>query len=535
MVRLAVLALLASTLMVVAGIGPASAATGEITGTVTDAATAADLAGICVYATGPDFRSDVTDVNGDYSIGGLDDGDYTVYFEDCLDIGDFASEVFNGVASFSLATPVTVAGGGTTTGIDADLDAAGHLEGTVTADAGGAPLENICVFAWSDNNGFSGFDVTDAAGNYDIGGLPTDSYNVEFYDFGSCGGTGDFLEEYFDDTRDYSAALPVGVVSGAATSGVDAGLAEAAHVTGTVRAQSGVPLADICVSVSEIADPPVTFEGGFDYTDAQGNYDIGGLPADSYKVAFSDCNNTGPFVSEFYNDTVNEAAATPVNLNAGDTRSGVNAWLVFVPAVPTHPRDTTAPTVDLRTPPSAAVYTLNDVVAADFSCADEAGGSGLGSCVGTVADGAPIDTATAGSRTFTVTATDGAANITTVTHTYTVDATPPPPAPTCHGEVVTVDLAAGDSPTDEADVIKGTSAGEVIAALGGDDVVCAGGGDDVVTGGAGGDVVRGGSGDDRLKGQAGDDELRGGPGIDNCRGGGGTDTAFSCETVVGVP
>lgn len=531
MVRLAVLALLASTLTVVAGIGPASAATGEITGTVTDAGTAANLAGICVWADGPDFGFDFTDAAGVYSMGGLPDGDYTVYFEDCLDIGDFASEVYNGVADFSLATPVTVAGGGTTAGIDADLDPAGHLEGTVTADAGGAPLANICVSAFSDNFGFSGFDETDAAGNYDIGGLPTDNYNVEFFD---CNGTGDYLSEYFDDTRDFAFRLPVGVVSGVATTGVDAGLAEAAHVTGTVRAQSGVPLGDICVSAFDTATGGA-IHGGFDYTDAQGNYDIGDLDADTYNVAFDDCNNTGPFVSEFYNDKVDLASATPVNLNAGDTAVNVNAWLVFVPAVPTHPRDTTAPTVDLRTPPSAAVYTLNDVVAADFSCADEAGGSGLASCVGTVADGAPIDTATAGSHTFTVTATDSAANITTVTHTYTVDATPPPPAPTCHGEVVTVDLAAGDSPTDEADVIKGTSAGEAIAALGGDDVVCAGGGDDVVTGGPGGDVVRGGSGDDRLKGQAGDDELRGGPGIDNCRGGGGSDLAFSCETVVGVP
>ncbi|HET9541450.1 MAG TPA: hypothetical protein VFP02_00100, partial [Acidimicrobiales bacterium] len=45
--------------------------------------------------------------------------------------------------------------------------------------------------------------------------------------------------------------------------------------------------------------------------------------------------------------------------------------------------DTTDPTVGVVTPPGGAVYARNRVVNADFSCADEAGGSGLASCVGT--------------------------------------------------------------------------------------------------------------------------------------------------------
>ena len=45
--------------------------------------------------------------------------------------------------------------------------------------------------------------------------------------------------------------------------------------------------------------------------------------------------------------------------------------------------------------------------------------------MGTVANGALVDTATAGSKTFSVTATDGAGNTTTVTHTYGVTAVLP--------------------------------------------------------------------------------------------------------------
>jgi YVTN family beta-propeller protein len=94
---------------------------------------------------------------------------------------------------------------------------------------------------------------------------------------------------------------------------------------------------------------------------------------------------------------------------------------IAVAAVPS--RDGTTPTIDLRTPADGAQYDFGDVVAADYSCADEDGGSGLASCSGDVASGAPLDTTTAGPHTFTVTARDNAGNTATVTHSYTV-ATP---------------------------------------------------------------------------------------------------------------
>ena len=81
--------------------------------------------------------------------------------------------------------------------------------------------------------------------------------------------------------------------------------------------------------------------------------------------------------------------------------------------------DTTDPTVTIVTPSAGAVYARNQVVNADFRCADT-GGSGLASCVGTVADGQAINTATLGQKTFTVTARDAAGNIRVRNRTYTV-------------------------------------------------------------------------------------------------------------------
>jgi hypothetical protein len=82
--------------------------------------------------------------------------------------------------------------------------------------------------------------------------------------------------------------------------------------------------------------------------------------------------------------------------------------------------DATPPTVELRTPAEGASYELGEQVLADYECSDEPGGSGLVSCEGEVANGAPLDTTSPGSRTFTVTATDAAGNTASTTVRYEV-------------------------------------------------------------------------------------------------------------------
>jgi len=94
------------------------------------------------------------------------------------------------------------------------------------------------------------------------------------------------------------------------------------------------------------------------------------------------------------------------------------------------PSDTTKPTIAINTPTDGASYRQGETVHANYSCMDELGGSGLKSCVGTVANGSPIDTSpsrTAASvtfpvtsRSFTVTATDNAGNTASKTVHYRV-------------------------------------------------------------------------------------------------------------------
>ena len=85
--------------------------------------------------------------------------------------------------------------------------------------------------------------------------------------------------------------------------------------------------------------------------------------------------------------------------------------------------DQTAPTVTVNIP-EGAVYTQGRPVPLTFSCADEAGGSGVASCVGSTPSGSNLPTGTAGMQVLTITATDNVGNVFVKTVNYRVlDAT----------------------------------------------------------------------------------------------------------------
>ena len=116
-------------------------------------------------------------------------------------------------------------------------------------------------------------------------------------------------------------------------------------------------------------------------------------------------------------------------VDRGPLPSANNAFGICVRGAPTAALDNAAPSATITTPAAGATFTQGATVLAAYACADDALGTGIRSCDGPVAPGAAIDTATPGSRTFTVTATDNAGNTATATGTYTVVAPPPPTPP----------------------------------------------------------------------------------------------------------
>jgi hypothetical protein len=80
--------------------------------------------------------------------------------------------------------------------------------------------------------------------------------------------------------------------------------------------------------------------------------------------------------------------------------------------------DFAPPTISIASPVAGNEIGQGDVVLADFSCADAE--TAVESCVGTVADGAPIDTQGSGAHVFKVTATDLAGNVSTQEVVYDI-------------------------------------------------------------------------------------------------------------------
>jgi len=119
------------------------------------------------------------------------------------------------------------------------------------------------------------------------------------------------------------------------------------------------------------------------------------------------------------------------------------------------PTDTTGPTITITSPADGSHHLLGSSLTADYSCADETGGSGLATCAGPVADGAALDTSSVGARSFTVTATDNAGNDASLTHSYRV----------------VYPFGGFDSPIDNAPTVNAAKAGSTIPVkftLGGD-------------------------------------------------------------------
>ncbi len=77
-----------------------------------------------------------------------------------------------------------------------------------------------------------------------------------------------------------------------------------------------------------------------------------------------------------------------------------------------------APVNMVTAPANGAVYQLNEVVNASYTCGD--GGSGPSACAGTVANLSAINTSTLGPKTFVVNATDAVGNTSSTTVNYEV-------------------------------------------------------------------------------------------------------------------
>jgi hypothetical protein len=160
----------------------------------------------------------LTDSNGDYWIKGMSAGEYEVEF---LGEGDgLLRQYYDHKDHWWEADAVSVSLGAVTTGIDADLLPAVRIEGQVRRASTGAPLTEVEVCAWStDSEGSFGCRLTNDQGRYAIGGLPGDTYKVEFWPYDE-----DLPIQYWNHKASWDAADPLSLSGGSVATGIDADL-----------------------------------------------------------------------------------------------------------------------------------------------------------------------------------------------------------------------------------------------------------------------------------------------------------------------
>jgi hypothetical protein len=202
----------------------------------------------------------------------------------------------------------------------------GSISGTVTAVVGGGDVSGICVDAFTSDGTLTlvGSATTAADGTYAISGLSAGNYDVEF-SVASCGTTGSYLTQWYNNATSSSTAHVVPVTAGSATVSINAALVSGA-ITGTVTAATGgADLGGICVDVQQ------TVGTGFGSatTRADGTYTVTGLKSGSYSVEFfTGCGNSGNYLTQWYSGQASEGSATPVSVVNGVTTPTINAALI---------------------------------------------------------------------------------------------------------------------------------------------------------------------------------------------------------------
>lgn len=303
--------------------GAAGGGDASISGTVTEEGSAMPIANACVFVIQrksglvPAFAR--TDGAGAYTAGGLAPGSYRVAFNDCNPGGFHVPEYYDDEQNYDDADTVTLASGESVEDIDAALaPGGGAIGGTVREEGTSTPIEGICVYVYDTGSVETG-GVTDASGQYTVGGLPTGDYYVLF---DSCTSPEYYNYEWYNNAPDEDSSDLVHVrTAGTTRGGVNGSLAVGGAITGQVtEAGSGDVLPNVCVFSYDDAG-----FGDSDITDASGHYELGGVPAGNYKLFFADCQVAQTHAGQWYDRATGHDTALEVNVSRLHTTSGVDA------------------------------------------------------------------------------------------------------------------------------------------------------------------------------------------------------------------
>lgn len=271
--------------------------------------------------------------DGTYVVHGLNPGSYRVKFIDRH--GVYASSYFAGSNTASGATPVVVSLGESTLNIDGSLSSAGMISGSVTGPDGAALKSDsdVTVRAYDSEGEFTSWSPIASDGTYQLRGLGSGQYRLMFEDDYE-----DYITEFYSDKNSLEAANSVTVNAGSTTSGINASLARAGRITGTVTGTAGSGLdsdGNIVISAYDTSGAIVASAN----LQTDGHFYLSLLPAGAYRLKVED--DSGAYLTQYFQNKATLADATPLTITAGETESDVDIEL-HKPAPPSAPLGATA-------------------------------------------------------------------------------------------------------------------------------------------------------------------------------------------------
>jgi acetyltransferase-like isoleucine patch superfamily enzyme len=303
---------------------------GSISGTVTDAATAAAIAlgYIYIYDESGDYAADgYTDSNGDYTTyQGLPAGNYFAVTDN---YSGYLNELYDNIPCASgcdvtSGTPITVGAGEDVTGIDFALDKGGSISGTVTDSATAAGLEDLEIDIFNASGDYVAYGYSDSNGNYTTyQGLPAGTYYAIAYSYSG------YLNELYDNIPcasgcDVTSGTPITVGAGEDVTGIDFALDKGGTIAGAVTdAATSLGIGSTSVQIYNESGNYV----GYGYTDSNGFYKTRqGLPAGTY---FARTYNSSGYLNELYSNmpcasSCDVTTGTPITVGAGEDVTGID-------------------------------------------------------------------------------------------------------------------------------------------------------------------------------------------------------------------
>jgi len=206
----------------------------------------------------------------------------------------------------------------------AGLDATGQFSGKVTASNGTTALSGIRVTAYRQTGSTTWSNVgnvlTNASGTYAISGLAAGFYRARFED-----PAGNYVTEYYNNKTAFDLATIFSVSDGSTTPNINAALAQAGKISGTVtKAAGGGGASDVVASAwTNSGGTWVLISNAL--TNTSGVYTIGGLPAGTYRVKFSDSYVPKRYLDQWYQGALTVDTAQNITVTAGTTVSNINA------------------------------------------------------------------------------------------------------------------------------------------------------------------------------------------------------------------